>query len=299
MLKRTIVIASPSYLRLEYDQLLIENTETGVIAPVPIEDVGYLILEHRQITLTHPVLTRCLEHGVAVVVCDAAYLPAGMFLHLGQQHHIQGERFLQQVAATPALQETLWQQTVRAKILNQAILARRLGVNTWRSIERLATRVQPGDRTNCEATAARHYWRGVFGNEFSRDPDGDPPNNLLNYGYTIVRAATARALVTAGLLPILGIHHRNRSNCYALADDVMEPYRPFVDGLVWELCQQTKPPETLTPSIKRRLLEVLTLDTIVDGQRSPLQIALATTAASLAYCFAGSRSTIIFPRMPE
>lgn len=299
MIKRTIVIASPSYLRLEYEQLIIENAQTGAVARVPIEDIGYLILEHRQITMTHPVLSQCLELGVSIITCDRSYLPSGMLLPLGQQHHLQGERFLQQVAATRELCHQLWQQTVRAKVLNQALFARRIGYRYWRSIERIAVRVLPGDRTNCEARAARHYWRGVFGDSFCRDPDGDPPNNYLNYGYTIVRAAAARALVGSGLLPILGIHHRNRGNCFALADDIMEPYRPFVDAVVWELSRRETLTTNLTPAAKRRLLEVLTLDTIVEGERSPLQIALATTAASLAQCYAGKRSSIIYPRIPE
>jgi len=299
MLKRTLVIASPAYLRLEYDQLVIENAESGTCARVPIEDLAYLILEHRQITLTHPVLVRCIELGVALVTCDSSYLPAGIVLPLGQQHHLQGERFLQQVAATTELCQRLWQQTVRAKIHNQAKLAERAGYRMWRTIYRLADKVQLGDRTNCEASAARYYWRGIFGDTFLRDPDGDPPNNLLNYGYSIVRAAMARALVGSGLFPILGIHHRNRHNCFALADDIMEPYRPFVDARVRDMISTTPPPDRLLPQHKRQLLEVLTLDTIINGERSPLQIALSTTAASLAQCFAGSRSTIIYPVLPE
>ncbi|MDW8075731.1 MAG: CRISPR-associated endonuclease Cas1, partial [Bacteroidota bacterium] len=127
MIKRTIVIASPSYLRLENEQLVVENTDTGAVNRVPIEDIGYLLLEHRQITITHPVLSRCLEQGVALIVCDSAYLPAGMFLHLGQQHHVQGERTLQQIAASSELRASLWQQTIQAKIRNQTILARRVG----------------------------------------------------------------------------------------------------------------------------------------------------------------------------
>jgi len=299
VIKRTIVIASPSYLRLEHEQLIIEHAQSGAIARVPIEDIGYLLFENRQITLTHALLSRCVEQGVAVVTCDGSFLPSGMVLPIGQQHHLQGERFLQQVAATLQLHHKLWEQTVRAKILNQAQLAQRVGYRSWRSIERMASRVQLGDRTNCEASAARHYWRGIFGNTFTRDPEGEPPNNYLNYGYAILRAATARALVGSGLFPILGIHHRNRGNCFALADDVMEPYRPFVDGIVWELSRKGPLPADLSPPAKRQLLEVLTLDTIIEGERSPLQIALSTTAASLAQCYAGKRTTIIYPRMPE
>ncbi len=298
MLKRTIVIASPAYLRLEYEQLIIENAETGEINSVPIEDIGFLLLEHRQITLTHPVLTRCVELGVAIITCDRSYMPIGMVLPLGQQHHRQGERFLQQVSSTEALRAKLWQQTIEAKILNQAAVARSVGFASWRTIERMAQKVLPADSTNCEASAARYYWRAVFGETFSRDPDGDPPNNLLNYGYTVIRAATARALVGSGLFPIVGIHHRNRGNCFALADDIMEPYRPFVDIVVRQLCQDEPPPVDLKPHHKRRLLEVLNLDTIIEDERSPLQIALSTTAASLALCMAGKRSRILYPRLP-
>jgi len=299
MLKRTIVIANPAYLRLEQEQLVIENSQTGAKATVPIEDIGYLILEHRQITLTHPVLARCLEHGVAVVTCDSSYLPNGMFLHLGQQHHLQGERFLQQITATLELKDMLWQQIIVAKITNQAILAKRTGHPRWRSIERLAHRVESGDRSNCEASAARHYWQYLFGETFRRDPDGAPPNNLLNYGYSILRAAAARALVGSGLFPLFGVHHRNRANCFALADDIMEPYRPFVDGLVWEIVHHETPPNSLHPHHKRRLLEVLTLDTLVGSERSPLQIALSTTAASLAQCYSRKRNRLVFPLMPS
>jgi len=233
-----------------------------------------------------------------VVVCDAQHLPSGLLLPL-DGNSLQTERFAAQLHAKLPLKKQLWQQTVAAKILNQALHLEHHGKSA-EALRRLAKQVQSGDKGNREAQAARLYWKALFeGEDFSRDRFGAPPNNLLNYGYAILRAAVARALVSSGLLPTIGIHHTNRYNAFCLADDIMEPYRPFVDYIVFEMWQtrdKTMSFFELTKEHKRILLQVLTAPTDMQGERSPLLVALSQTTASIVRCFEGTAKEIIYPR---
>ncbi len=298
MIKRTLLFTTPAYLSTRYEQLVVKPKE-GDEVTVPIEDIGVLVLENTEITLSQSALSKLLAYNVAVVVCDAQHLPSGLLLPL-DGNSLQTERFAAQLHAKLPLKKQLWQQTVAAKILNQALHLEHWG-KTAETLRRLSKQVQSGDKGNREAQAAKLYWKSLFeGEDFSRDRFGAPPNNLLNYGYAILRAAVARALVGSGLLPTLGIHHQNRYNAFCLADDVMEPYRPFVDFIVyhiWQRRDKTIEMFDLTKDHKRDLLQVLTAPTeMPSGERSPLLVALSQTTASLVRCFEGEASEMIYPR---
>ena len=265
---------------------------------IPIEDIGVVVLDNRRITITTGAMEAMLENNCAVITCDEKSMPVGLMLPLCG-NTLQSERFRHQIDASLPLKKQLWQQTVRQKILNQAAV---LVYNTNRQAKNMlvwANNVKSGDSENMEARAAAFYWKNIFPElpHFVRNREGEPPNNLLNYGYAILRACVARGLVGSGLLPTLGIHHHNRYNAYCLADDIMEPYRPFVDRLVIELMQQNYNYSEITREFKARLLTIPSLDVIIDGKRSPLMIAVGQTTASLAKCFNGEARKIAYPEL--
>ena len=302
MIKRVLCFTNPSYLSLRLKQIVCElpsqkgDADSRMIAThtIPIEDVGVVILDHKQITITQALLSALLENNCAVITTNDQHMPVGLQLPLSV-HSIQSERFRQQLNASEPLRKQMWQQTVTAKILGQADVLREVGIEA-RNMYAWAKEVRSGDADNMEARAAAFYWRNVFHDpNFVRGQEGDPPNNLLNYGYAIVRAIIARALVAAGLLPTLGIHHHNRYNAYCLADDIMEPYRPFVDKLVIAVMKRHEDITSLTTEIKRDLLSISTADVLIDGHRSPLMVAAQTTANSVQKCFVGEIRKIIYP----
>jgi CRISPR-associated protein Cas1 len=216
-----------------------------------------------------------------------------------ESNTLQSERFRAQIEATEPLKKQLWQQTVKAKISNQAAVLKK-----WHSkyhlLINLAKSVKSGDADNNEAVAAVYYWQNLFpsGWNFYRKRDGLPPNNLLNYGYSIVRAGMARAIVGAGLLPTLGIFHRNRYNAYCLADDPMEPYRPYVDLIVRGIIDKTSVVDNLTQELKVELLKIPMVDVLLDGEKSPLMLAMKRTAVSAAKCYAGEQRKLLLPEIP-
>ena len=265
---------------------------------VPIEDLGMLVLEHQQISLTHYLLDKLVSANVAVVTCNDTHHPTGLLMPL-ESNTLQSERFRAQIEATEPLKKQLWQQTVKAKINNQAAVLKKWD-GKYRLLLNLADAVKSGDADNSEAVAAVHYWQNLFPKawQFYRKRDGLPPNNLLNYGYAIIRAGMARAIVGAGLLPTLGIFHRNRYNAYCLADDLMEPYRPYVDLVVRGMIDRTSVVENLTPELKVELLTIPTLDVLLAGDKSPLMVAMQRTAVSAAKCYAGEQRKLLLPEMP-
>ena len=301
MIKRTLCFSHPAYLSLRNGQLVVklekQDDEPERQTTVPIEDIGVVVLDHRQITLTHGALSALVAGNAAVVTCDDRHMPVGLLLPL-EGHTVQSERFQDQLGASLPLKKQLWQQTVQQKIRNQAALLRELHGIEVGNMHRWASDVRSGDSTNLEARAAAFYWSQMCPTlpSFTRSREGDYPNALLNYGYAILRAMVARALVGSGLLPTLGIHHHNRYNAYCLADDVMEPYRPYVDRLVVQTMAECCDVE-VTTDIKRRLLTVPTLEVRIGGQRSPLMVAASTTTASLARCFSGENRRISYPEM--
>ncbi|MBX7181700.1 MAG: type II CRISPR-associated endonuclease Cas1 [Bacteroidia bacterium] len=303
MIKRTFRFNNPCYLSLENEQMVVSYNRINGQEELPdrkaaIEDIGIIILEHKQITLTHALMGKLIENNAALITCNETHHPTGLLLNL-DGHTNQSERFRAQQEASIPLRKQLWQQTIKAKIANQAKMLR-IAKAEFKYLERLSSMVKSGDADNHEAQAAAYYWPRLFAPawNFYRRREGEPPNNLLNYGYAILRAAVARELVVSGLLPTFGIHHRNRYNSYCLADDIMEPYRPFVDHVVWNILQETSTIERLTNEHKRRLVEVLTQDVKMDGETSPLQIALNKTTSSLAKCFLGKAKRISYPIGP-
>ncbi len=305
MIKRTLYFGSPAYLSVKNSQLVIHlpevvNNETLSASTkreaerlVPIEDIGVVILDHKQITITQTAISQLLDNNSVFICCNPKGMPTGLMLSL-DGNVVQSERFRHQIDASLPLKKQLWQQTIQQKIANQAAVLKECRDVEVRNMQKWSTSVRSGDPDNLEARAAVYYWANLFDN-FIRDRDGAPPNNLLNYGYAILRAIVARSLVGSGLLPTLGIHHHNRYNAYCLADDIMEPYRPYVDRLVFGLLSEGFDISKLTLQLKSRLLSLPVVDVVINGQKSPLMIAMGQTTASLYRCYSGESRRIIYP----
>ena len=302
MIKRTLCFSNPAYLSMQNRQLLVRlekhGSEPERQTTIPIEDIGIVVLDDPQITLTHGLMAALLDNNASVITCDSHHMPVGLMLPL-EGHTVQSERFQEQLSASLPLRKQLWQQTVQQKILNQAALLRELHGAETGNMTSWVAEVRSGDSTNLEGRAAAYYWTQLLPDipGFSRNRDGMYPNNFFNYGYAILRAVIARALVSSGLLPTLGIHHHNRYNAYCLADDIMEPYRPYIDRLVIQTIRQFPQTAEVTTDIKRCLLTIPTLEVHIGGQRSPLMVAASQTTASLARCFAGESRKISYPEM--
>ncbi len=296
MIKRTLYFGNPAYLKTKNEQLVFDNTQGGEPSSLPIEDIGVLIIDHQQITITQALISKLLENNVALITCDSKHHPTGLMLNL-DGHTLQSRKFAAQIDATAPLKKQLWQQTVSAKIDNQAAMLEGIQVAA-KNLRNWAQEVKSGDADNHEAVAAAYYWKNIFAifTHFKRDPEGEPPNNLLNYGYAILRAVVARNLVASGLLPTLGIFHKNQYNAYCLADDIMEPYRPFVDKVVWTIVRMNGNYLALTPEMKKQLLGIPAMDVIINEEKSPLMVAVQKTTASLAKCYEGKARKIMYPQ---
>lgn len=308
MIKRTLYFGSPAYLSVRLAQLeirlpeveknksLSDSFKDSAIKRVPIEDIGVMVLDNKQITITQGALSALLDNNVAVVTCDDQRMPSGLMLPLSG-NTTQSERFRYQIEASLPLKKQLWQQTIQIKILNQSAVLRSQRGMECGNMEAWAKQVKSGDADNLEGRAAAFYWQNLFGNidGFRRTREGIAPNNLLNYGYAILRAVVARSLVGSGLLPTLGIHHHNRYNAYCLADDIMEPYRPYVDRLVAEIVDSGADISTLSSELKSKLLSIPVLDVVINGRRSPLMIGVGMTTASLFRCYSGEIRKIAYP----
>ena len=312
MIKRTLCFSNPAYLSLNNSQLVIklpgvaynkklpEIFDEKTTQTVPIEDIGIVVLDNKQITITQGLLEKLLENNCAVVTCDSSHLPVGLMLPLCG-NTVQSERFRAQIDCSLPLKKQLWQQTIRQKILNQAAVLEKFSNEEHPCMRIWANEVRSGDPDNTEGRAAAYYWKNLFKDkvsDFVRKRDGVAPNNYLNYGYAILRAVIARSLVSSGMLPTLGIHHHNRYNAYCLADDIMEPYRPYVDDLVYEYYVQHPDNKEIDKEFKAQFLSIPTLDVIIDGKRSPLMVAATTTTASLYKCFSGDQRKVSYPEMP-
>ena len=297
MIKRTLYFGNPAYLKTRNEQLIIELSESNEVKTAAIEDIGVLILDHQQITITHAVVAKLLANNVALITCNDKHHPTGMMLNL-DGHTLQSQRFQYQIEASVPLKKQLWQQTVMAKIVNQADLLAMYRLPN-KLLVNLVNKVKSGDADNCEAQAAAYYWKNIFPlfPEFKRFREGEPPNNLLNYGYAILRAIVARSIVGSGLLPTLGIFHRNQYNAYCLADDMMEPYRPYVDKLVYDMVRSNGHFLDITPAMKQQFLSIPAMDVVIDDEKSPLMNAVQRTTASLAKCFEGKSRKLLFPEL--
>ncbi len=292
MIKRSIFVGNPARITTQYEQLKIDTEERK--ATLPIEDLGFLIIENQQVSISIPALNKLIANNVAIIFCNEKHMPVSMLLNL-DAHYIQQEIFSHQIKASEPLKKQLWQQTVKKKILHQAELLEMTG-NKRHPLRYYADKVLSGDTTNREAMAAAYYWKNLLGPDFVRDRTGAHPNSFLNYGYAILRAAVARALAGSGLLNTLGIHHRNRYNSYALADDIMEPFRPLVDKKVLEIIKKYET-EELTTEIKAELINLNTATVYFDGYKSPLMVGLQRVASSLQQCFTGEKRKINYPKL--
>lgn len=311
MIKRTLYFGNPSYLHMRNDQLLVrlpeveknenipETFKKEAIASIPIEDIGVVVLDHKQITISHALLASLLDNNCAVISCDDTHHPSGLMMPLCG-NKLQSERFQIQIEASIPLKKQLWHQTIYSKIQNQAAVLKEQGIEI-KNMLHWADSVKSGDSENHEARAAAYYWKSLFPRElnFYRDRFGPPPNNLLNYGYAILRAIVARALVSSGLLPTLGIHHHNKYNAYCLADDIMEPYRPYVDLIVLRIIKDGLDFTELSPSLKKELLAISIIDIWIEKEKSPLMVGVQRTTASLVKCFEGSSRKILYPGIDE
>lgn len=292
MIKRTILLENKTTVTTKNLQLVIKSEIRE--ATIPIEDVGFIVIDHAEIYLSIPVLNLLVENNTAVIICGNNHLPNGMFLNLNS-HHIQQEIFKNQIDASLPLKKQLWQQTIIEKITNQGLLLEQI-TGAKNTFPFLASKVLSGDSSNMEGVAANLYWKSFFEVKFKRERFGDYPNNFLNYGYAILRAATARALSGSGLLNTLGIHHKSKYNAFALADDIMEPFRPIVDEKVVEIMQNFDE-EELNTAVKAELLKILTRTVYFKDEKSPLMVALQKTASSLQQCYTGERKKIKYPKL--
>lgn len=316
MIKRTLFFSNPTHIYKKNEQLCFavnrksETEDEEQVITIPIEDIGVVVLDNKQITLSHAVMDALLQNNAAIITCNDQHMPSGMYLNL-DGHHTQTEKFKAQLEASEPLKKQLWQQTVSAKLKNQGKLLYALSLNPYNKQRQrqladgaewllaFAKDVKSGDGDNHEARGAAIYWQSLFPVEmnFRRERFGEPPNNLLNYGYSILRGVVARGLVASGALPTLGIFHRNKYNAYCLADDIMEPYRPYVDQIVYRIVNSGEDWKDLTPSIKKQFLEIPALDIVIDNEQSPLMVGLQRTTAGLMKCYEGEARKMMYPEL--
>ena len=314
MIKRTLYFGNNAYLNTKDMQLVISYPDKEKEkTTVPIEDIGVVILDAYRLTISQNLISRLLDNNAALITCDSRRMPQGLMLNL-EGNTLQQERFRFQVDASLPLKKFLWQHTIKAKIANQRGVLKTLGMtqshpesNNFENMQYWANSVKSGDPDNYEARAAAFYWKTIFAEyipNFVRGRYEAEPNNLLNYGYAILRAVTARSLVASGLMPTFGIHHHNKYNAYALADDIMEPYRPYVDEVVYSIIKKNSSDASkssdeykieLTTQVKAELLKIPAIDVIIDDEKSPLMNAMQRTTASLFQCFAGNSRKILYP----
>ena len=295
MLKRTLVFSSPMILSLKNQQLVIAYKDSpDEKSTVPIEDVGVVLLENQQTSITLPLLNALAEGEVQVVICNSKGMPSAMIQSMNS-NNLQGETLRNQIDCGEVLKKQLWKQVVEAKIKNQASILDSVGED-GNVLKSFYTNVRSGDIDNREGIAARIYFQHLFGDDFARNRNEQGINALLNYGYSILRTATCRAIVSSGLLPAIGIHHHNRSNAYPLADDLMEPFRPFVDEVVYGLSMRGN--TELTKEVKGELISVLYADTLFDKTKRPLSVGLSMTTASMAKCLSKELNTLSLPAFP-
>lgn len=310
MIKKTLCFSNPIYLSMRNNQLVLRLPEVEgnddlpasfkkeAMRTIPIEDIGVVIIDHKRVTITSGALEALLENNCAFITCNQKSMPIGLMLPL-EGNLLQSERYRAQMEASLPLKKQLWQQTIKQKILNQAAVMQQYTEKETKCMVVWAKEVRSGDPDNLEGRAAAYYWSNLFEDfpNFRRDREGPAPNNLLNYGYAILRAIIARSLVASGLQATIGIHHHNRYNAYCLADDIMEPYRPYVDELVLSIIKSFDNIKEITKDIKMQLLSIPMLDVTMNGKRSPLMIAAQQTTASLAKCFLGEVRQVAYPEM--
>ncbi len=294
MIKRIVEINHRSWLSIKNQQLCVDQDKKQV-ARIPVEDLGVLLLAHPAITLTQAVVIRCQQHNAVIIFCDQKHLPYSVILPISEGHSLHHKELQQQIALGRASRKRLWQQIVQCKIKHQ-IQTLEFAARPIVQLERMLGKVKSGDPDNLEAQAAQRYWRLLFGDTFRRDQDAEGINALLNYGYAIMRALVARAIVSSGLHPALGIHHSNQYNGLCLADDLMEPLRPWIDKIVWQMAEQAHFVAEISPETKQPFLKLLSTSVEWKNKKAPLMIASHHYLVQLKKCYANTSTRIIFPR---
>ena len=293
MIKRTLFFSHAVCLSVRHKQLVIFSKETQEETLVPIEDIGFVIVENALVSLTIPLINELTDNNCALIFCNEKHLPFSMTMPL-DCNEIQAQLFSAQINAKLPVKKNCWKQIVEYKIKNQGLVLKKYDLNFARLVD-FSKCVKSGDSTNMESQAAKFYWDNLFGKNWCRDRFGDFPNNYLNYGYAILRAATARALVGSGLLPTLGIHHHNKYNAYCLADDLMEPYRPFIDDEVVEYISANPDDKEVNLEFKKRILKVLARDVKMGNLTRPMMVALSMTSSSLANALSNESEKLKLP----
>jgi CRISPR-associated protein Cas1 len=296
MITRSIYIGNPAYLKLKDNQMYIQNPETKETkGRIPVEDLGLLMLDHFQITLSHQLIQAMMENNVVVISCNYFHLPHGIMLPL-HGHSEHSHKVKAQLEASEPLKKQLWKQTVETKIENQRMVLVKQG-NFSEPMLKYRQEVKSGDATNMEGIAAQHYWKYLISLDFIRDRHGDYPNAFFNFGYSVLRSMMARAIVEGGLFPVLGIFHKNKYNPYCLADDLMEPYRPFIDLLVMNWLIKNPTIEDLEKDFKAECLKIATIDVKINDCTRPLMVAIKMTVSSLYKCYTGEKRQIAYPEL--
>ena len=293
MVKRTLFFSHAVCLSVRHKQLVIFSKETQEETLVPIEDIGFVIVENALVSLTIPLINELTDNNCALIFCNEKHLPFSMTMPL-DCNETQSQLFSAQINAKLPVKKKCWKQIVEFKIKNQGLVLKKYDLDFTRLVD-FSKCVKSGDPTNMESQAAKFYWDNLFGKKWYRNRFGDFPNNYLNYGYAILRAATARALIGSGLLPTLGIHHHNKYNAYCLADDLMEPYRPFIDDAVIEYISTNPDEKELGLEFKKRILQVLTRDVKMENLTRPMMVALSMTSASLADALSNESEKLKLP----
>lgn len=292
MIKRIVEVSNPSYLHLKNKQLLIEQ-DNEQVAQIPIEDIGVLILEHSAICLTQPLIIQCQKNNVAIIFCDEKHLPYSTILPISEGNNLHQKILKQQIGITDPVRKNLWKQIIQQKIKNQASTLKQFE-KPFARLDKLADEVKSGDITNCEGIAAQYYWKALFGKDFLRDQNADGINAILNYGYSIIRAMIARSIVASGLHPAIGLFHHNQYNGLCLADDLMEPFRPWVDSIAYEIFQ-IDVNACITQTTKTHFLNLVSTEVKFNKKKMPLMVAAHYLMADLKRNFTKELKTLTYP----
>lgn len=292
MIKRIVEVSNPSYLHLKHKQLLIDQ-DHELVAQIPIEDIGALVLEHSAISITQPLIIECQKHHVAIIFCDEKHLPYSTILPIAEGNTLHQKILKQQINISEPIRKRLWKQVIIQKINNQADTLKKFNKPHAR-LDKLATEVKSGDSTNCEGLAAQYYWKALFGASFIRDQNADGINAILNYGYSIIRAMVARNICAAGLHPAIGLFHHNQYNALCLADDLMEPLRPWVDNIAYKLYQANSN-ITITIESKTLFLNLISHNVRYEKKQMPMMVSMHYLMANLKRNFTKECSTLTYP----
>ena len=294
MQTRIIEIAQDNRLLSVFRGFLIIEETNGVkneLARIPLDDIHAVIVNAYGMTYTNNLLVELCERNIPFVICGKNHNVSGI-LFSTEGHYLQAKRFDSQIKCSQELKDNLWVSVIKAKLNWQSEVLKAVGA-PFIPVSSLISKIQEGDKTNIEALAAKRYWRLLFGKSFRRDKNLNDINSLLNYGYSILRSTTARAVVSVGLHPTLGIHHKNEGNPMRLVDDLMEPYRPIVDLKVWALSQSGQ--VDITPDTKKQLASLVFIDLIWSDGTSPLNVSLQKTAQSLTLSYLDSQNKLELP----